>query len=201
MIIYGSSGAKNLKVHKHHGVICPHCGHNGSLETATYTQYAHIYWIPLFSLGKRSKTTCANCQAEISKGNRTLDVENVITSMKSDTKIPFWHFTGLAIIAGLIAFGSYESSQNDKNNQIYITDPQIGDVYEIKVEGNYSLMKVLNVRDDSVEVIFNDYETNKRSKLDEIDVASRYTTATSVFSRERIQELFEEKFILDVNRD
>ncbi|MGI4871075.1 MAG: hypothetical protein ACRYFX_07840 [Janthinobacterium lividum] len=52
MIIYGSRGT-HYATQELPGAVCPNCGKFGTLQVGLISQYAHVYWIPLFPFQKR----------------------------------------------------------------------------------------------------------------------------------------------------
>ncbi|MEL7531882.1 MAG: hypothetical protein AAFN10_11265 [Bacteroidota bacterium] len=200
MIIYGTSGAKDLRAQRFHGVECPNCQTPDALEAGAYSRYAHVYWIPLFSIGKSTQTVCTHCGTEFKTKQLPLNMQNRLTDMKSDIKIPIWHFTGLGVIACLIAWGVFQSNQNDADNLVYIQNPQVDDYYEVKTDEGYSLLKVAAVTDDSVALRYNEYVTNKLSGLGDLKEDYRFSQEVMMLSKSDLQDLFEEGEIRDVDR-
>ena len=64
MLIYGTNGT-HLKSMQSTTATCPNCGTKGSLLFSIFGQYAHVYWIPLFPIGKKGGMKCQNCHAEL----------------------------------------------------------------------------------------------------------------------------------------
>lgn len=122
--------------------------------------------------------------------------------VKAASKAPKWHFAGLVIIAGLIAFGAYSSGQNDKNNLMYLNDPQVNDVYSMKLDDKeYSTSKIMEIKGDSVYLSQNEYVSNRRRKLYKIDKAENYGNLMYTLHKDEIKSLFEEGTIFDIDRD
>ena len=200
MIFYGTKGA-HLKSEKISGVKCSYCEQQSSHTVSIFAKYAYIYWIPIFPLGKKGVSECDNCKRTLEPNDMSEQLKLAYKNVKSSTKTPIWHWTGLALIIALVGFVLYSSNQHKKDAIVYINEPQAGDVYEFKPSDYYSLLKVASVSQDSVFVISNNYESERQSKLYKIDKASNYTTAPYGISREQIKELYASQKILDVNRD
>lgn len=201
MIFYGTSSSK-LKNGKLPNVECPNCNNITSMTYTVFGKYAYLYWIPVFPTGKVNVLECDSCK-------RTYDLKELPENIKrkfeveKHTGIPFLHFSGLAIIAGIIALVGYWNGVDKENQAKYIVEPQIGDVYSVKGSsaGLYTSMKVTEVTNDSIYVIFSDYEVDKRSGIDQVDKASYYTDQIDSFSKADIVSLFEEETIYDIDRD
>ena len=99
--------------------------------------------------------------------------------------------------------GKRKRRKNDKNNKIYIEDPQVGDVYSITTEKNgyYSSLKISEIKNDSVFVIFNDYEIDKRSKIYKIDKDQIYTSDSEGYTKSELKDLFNKGIIYDIDRN
>lgn len=203
MIFYGSR-ASRIKEGQINNVTCPGCDNSTSMNYAIFGKYAHVYWIPLFPVGKEKILECNFC-------NRTYDLKELPEQIqhkfeleKQGAGYPIWYFSGLAIIAGIIALVSYNSSKHDEDVINYINEPQVGDMYSIEgsEDGYYTSMKVDRVTQDSVFVIYNDYEIDSKYSKSKLNAASNFSgETTDGFSREELQILFDEKAIYDVNRD
>ena len=97
----------------------------------------------------------------------------------------------------------YISKQDGIDSLEYIKAPKSGDVYTIKgSEDDFiSTMKVIKVKQDSVVVVYNEYESDgysisKLNKLENYNMSEAYS-----FSKEEIQNMFDTKDISAVKRD
>jgi hypothetical protein len=165
MIVYGHRATKTGH-QSLFGVKCGHCEAKDSLEMYTFSRYAHIFWIPLFPYKKEAVTQCNHCKEILSKKEFSSDLLAKYEEMKLNIKTPYWQFIGLAAIALLVTLGIYTGIQDDKRDKAFLNAPKPGDIYEIKTKGGqYTLFKVAEVKKDSVYVMFNQFETNKKSGL------------------------------------
>ncbi|WP_439185538.1 hypothetical protein [Carboxylicivirga taeanensis] len=200
MVIYGWKSSP-IKTEGNTQLSCPHCSEKGQIVNSIFGRYVHIFWIPVFSIGKTGAAQCMHCKKTFVPKEMDNDMKRAYKTMKSDTKIPFWHFSGLAIIAIIIALASYSGSVNAQNEQVYIDSPQAGDVYEYKNgPKRYSTMKVVEVSEDSVYFRYNNYDYTKRSGIEEIDVDTCYTEDIYMLSREEIKSMYTDGTIYDINR-
>ena len=202
MIFYGRK-ASRLKDGQLRNVTCPSCDTNTTMTYSIFGKYAHIYWIPTFPMGKENIIECDNCKQTFKVKELPEQIKNKFKLENQDVKTPFWNFSGLAIIACLIASIMYFAKQDDLNAVKYIESPQFGDVYTIDgSESDYSsAMKVIEVTKDSVVVIYNNYETDSYS-ISEINKPENYDTKQAYgFSLEQIKTMFDTKDISAVKRD
>jgi len=222
IIIYGTSKAHAIKTQSVSGSTCPHCNENTSFFLSTFLRYAHVYFIPLFSMGKYSVVVCEHCGAELKNRQRSHNMQLEISNMKAATRIPFYHFAGISLIlfllAGLFISGTFSHSNtvytaypvNIPNTSTtantstptanYLAYPRTGDVYEYKTESGYSLFKLGTVGYDSLEVYFNQYESDRISGLYQIDKPDKYEAHTYQMAYSDMLDLYEAGKILDVKR-
>ncbi|WP_397363484.1 hypothetical protein [Olleya sp. R77988] len=202
MVFYGSKASK-LKEGQLINVDCPNCEEGRSMRYGIYGKYAYIYWIPLFPIGKENILECNNCKRTYDLKELPDHIQQKFEIEKSGADYPIWYFSGLAVIAAIIAIAFYLSKKDAENDKLYIEAPLAGDVYSIETsqKGYYTTMKVTDVTTDSIFVIYNDYEIDRKSKIYKIDKFENYTTETDRYSREEIKSLFEKEFIYEVDRD
>ncbi len=172
MIIYGHRATKTGH-HSLFGVKCQHCQTNDSLEMYTFSRYAHIFWIPLFPYKKEAVTQCNHCRQILTKKEFSQELQDKYEEIKTNTKTPYWQFAGTALIGLLIISGIYSGIQDDKRDHAFLTNPKAGDIYEIKTDkGQYTLYKVADVKEDTVFVMLNQFETNNKSGLTKKEMAA-----------------------------
>lgn len=202
MVFYGSK-ARTLKEGQLINVKCPNCDDGQSMRYTIYGKYAYIYWIPMFPIGKKNILECNHCKRTYKLKDLPNQIKQKFELEKSDTKYPIWYFSGLIILIIAIATAFYLSKKDAENDKLYIQDPLVGDMYSVKTSKNgyYTSMKVTAVTNDSIFVVYNDYEIDRKSKIYKIDKTENYTTETDGYSKEEIKLLFEQEFIYEVDRD
>lgn len=201
MIFYGTNSSR-LKDGQLPNVTCPNCENQTSMTYSVFGKYAYIYWIPIFPLGKVNVLECNHCKRTYKLKELPEQIQRKFETEKH-TGIPFLHFSGLAIILFIIGYITYSSSKHKEDEAEFIKTPAIGDVYSIKSEspGHFTTMKVTEVKDDSIYVVFNDYEIDKRSAIYKIDKASNYGDYVDGYTKEEIVSLYENKTIYNIDRD
>jgi hypothetical protein len=201
MIFYGTS-ASRLKDGQLKNVECPNCNEHTHMNYSVFGRYAYLYWIPVFPLGKSNILECHSCK-------KTFKLKELPQRLKAKfetekhTGIPLLHFSGLAIILIAIAYFSYTSAKHKDLEADFIKAPAVGDLYSLTTEnkGHYSSMKVIDVKGDSVFVVFNNYEIDKRTGIDQIDKPENYSDVTDAFSQQELEHLYMEKTIYAIDRD
>lgn len=186
MIIYGRRGT-HLKSGRLSHVTCPQCGTTGSMTGSVFGQYAHIFWIPLFPIGKTGGTQCQHCKQVLKEKEMTPAVRAGYQGLVKETKVPIWNFAGLVIVAILITYGSYASGETAKVEEGYFKAPAKGDLYQVLVEGNYTTFRVEEVNTDSLLVSWNNYGVTKATGLYKIDKDENYSEPVSMARSEVVE--------------
>ncbi|MFY7739204.1 MAG: zinc-ribbon domain-containing protein [Flavobacterium sp.] len=202
MIFYGTK-ASNIKNGQVINVDCPHCETNTSMNYAVFGKYAHIYWIPFFPIGKTTVAECNNCKRTFEYSELTQPIQTKLDreKEKDGAKTPIWMFSGLGIIAVLVAIGIYSSGETEKKEAEYLKTPKVGDIYKFESNpGFYSTMKVESVLKDSLHVLVNDMETNKTSGINDIDKPENYKELYG-YSKEEIRKMYKDKKIYEIERN
>jgi hypothetical protein len=201
MIIYGSKNS-NAEEQLTKNIPCPKCKSKDSLIVFAYNKYAHIYWIPLFSLGKRGLAVCNNCKHEIKPKKMSDQLKLAYQNIKSKVGIPIWHFSGLAIIAILILYSSSASGKTAKLKVEYLANPKVGDIYSYKAENNsYSTLKIKQIGSDSIHFWQNNYESETTFGISKIDKPDNYGTLEATMAKSDVKQLFDEEIIYAIDRD
>ena len=201
MIFYGTNSSR-LKNGQINNVTCPNCENQTSMNYSVFGKYFYIYWIPLFPIGKENVLECNSCK-------RTYKLkelpEQIIRKfeLEKHSGIPFLHFSGLAIIACVIAYFSYSNSKDKELEANFIKAPAIGDVYSLNSEskGHYTTLRINTVTNDSIFVVFNDYEIDKKTDTNKIDKDENYTDAELGYSKKEILSLYAAKTIYKIKRN
>lgn len=200
MIIYGWKAA-HLRSTQSKTAVCPSCKTQGSTVISVFSRHVHIFWIPLFPYGKTGTSQCQHCQHTMKVKQMPEEIKREYKNLKMDVKPHIWQFSGLVLISFLIAWGIYSSKENDKKNLEYIGAPKVGDIYEYKTEsGYYSSLKVVNVSTDSIRVVPNEYEIEKKTGIYRIDKPENYGEFSYGLSKQELIEMFTSEEIYEVNR-
>jgi hypothetical protein len=201
MIIYGSK-AVHLKSAQPSTAVCPSCGQTGTTVLSTYSKHAHIFWIPLFPIGKMGVSQCQHCKHAVADSHLPHELKRDYNNLKAETKVPIWQFSGLGLIAIMAISTTYTSGEAKKKELEYVANPVVGDVYKYKTEKqNYSTLKVTSVSADSVFVSPNEYETDKMSGVYNIDKAENYADFSYGISRSDLKKMHTDSEIYDIDRN
>lgn len=200
MIIYGTraSHLRSIQLDKE---TCPHCSTPGSITMSTYTRYAHVFWIPFFSVGRFSISQCQHCKQALEVKQMPAQIRAYHERNLAETRLPLWQFAGLALLAVGIGFGIVSNNLDKKNQAQLIQSPLAGDVYEMKTEGgSYTTFRVVNVRMDTLEVNLNNYEVSTVSGISKLHKDENYSDSSYFIPVTAVREMFTAGEIVDINR-
>src|SRR5687768_16490046 len=201
MIIYGSRSS-HVKSVQLQNESCPHCQTPGSVVVSTYARYGHIFWVPIFSLGRTSVSECRHCKQVLELKQMPAQVRAYHERNLAETRVPVWHFSGLALVMVAIVFGVFNNQLERERQAKFLESPLAGDVYQYKTKGgSYTLFKIAEVGSDTLIVRFNDYEVNQLSGLYTIDKLENYSDKTYYLSKMELKEMFAAGNIADINRN
>lgn len=201
MIIYGSKATQIAT--KNTMDKCQNCGNQNSVQMSVFQKYAHVFWIPLFPMGKIGVTQCSHCkQTLVNK-----DFQGILAEMykteKINTKTPLWTFSGLIILTIMVVWGGIIGAQDKAKNAQLILAPQKGDIYEIKADDKqYTIYKVDSVVEDAVYLLVNKYETNQRAGLADLKNkgAEAYEEEAIPVDKTTLKSMFDRGEIIDIDR-
>ncbi len=201
MIFFGTKGS-HLNSERKGGLKCDSCNEVTNHNISVYGKYGYLYWIPVFPMSKKVFSECTNCNITNDFDTMNEKLRFASADVKRNSKTPLWYWSGLAIIAILISIGYYYNAQHDKDVARYIQEPIVGDIIEYKVKetGYYSTLKIKLVTQDSIFVIPNNYETDKKSGISGIDKSKNYTTEPYSLGKNEIKNLFDKGLFYDINR-
>lgn len=198
MVVYGYK-AKQL-ISENLAEKCPHCGSVNSLTVYVLQKYVHIFWIPTFPTRKTGLSSCSHCKQVLELKEMPPSLTAAYESVKAQTSTPVWTFSGLALLAILIALVIYNDKRRDERNARLIAAPQAGDIFEIKMEDKrYTLYKVDQVQNDSVFIQINKYEVNKATGLSKLRDKG-YSDDLYGFSQSELKEMLRKGEIRDIVR-
>ncbi|PIF63334.1 zinc-ribbon domain-containing protein [Flavobacterium sp. 11] len=203
MVLIGTRDSK-IKNGKIIAVECPKCESKASITYNVYSRYTHITLIPIFPVSKIIDVECNNCKEIFGYENLSEDIKIKLQSEKEINilKTPIWMFSGLIILVGYITFWMYTNIQTNDKTNVFIQNPILGDVYNLKfTNGYYSTMRIDQVTKDSVYATQNDYDAYLQYEVDEIDKPENYTNRKVKYSKKDLIILHLEDEIFSITRN
>jgi len=197
MIVYGWNTAKfNTKRPK--DLRCHNCNDFGNVSVTKFVKYANIYWIPLFPYRVINEVECHSC-GEIT---HLKDISDELKRHYIDYKSvapPFWSFSGIAIIIGLVVYGWISNLPDTEGMISKINNIEESRIFEFKTEDDeYSSFKVCSFDEDSIYIVYNEYQSPKQSDMEDVSGTNDFSKDTLSIDRELLLELVEDGTIVDV---
>jgi uncharacterized membrane protein len=82
---------------------CLNCQTRHTMDLHIFQRYAHIFWIPLFPVGKYTVSQCNHCRQVLKDRQMPIALRAVCDKLRANAKTPVWTFAGIIIIALAIA--------------------------------------------------------------------------------------------------
>jgi hypothetical protein len=182
---------------------CANCGTQNSVQMTVFQKYAHVFWIPFFPIGKTGLTQCSHCKQVLEKKEFPVYLRSNYEILKQKGKTPVWSFSGIILLFFFFILGGIVSKQREEKNLILIASPKAGDIYEIKIDyKQYTLYKVEKIDGDTVFVLLNEYETNKRRGLSDFKIRrdESFSGETFPILKTDLKMMLDEGEIMDIER-
>lgn len=102
MVIYGMRASKigRLEIPN---TICEQCENQEIQDITVFGRYFHVFWIPMFPVGRTVVGECDGCMKTSKKRKFTPQLKRAYEQHKRKAKRPIWHWTGSIILGLLIA--------------------------------------------------------------------------------------------------
>ncbi|MCA8829291.1 hypothetical protein [Hymenobacter pini] len=180
---------------------CLACSGTNTLRMSVFGRYAHVYWIPLFPIGKVGASECGHCRQVLKPKEMDGSLRQTFQELKNRSRVPLWHFVGLAALVALACWLLVKNSNDQRANQSFITTPHKGDIYHVRTNnGHYSLWKVQDVTGNAVKLLANNYEIDNETKVQELNRPENYATDPLELTRYDLKIMLDKQEIVDVER-
>jgi len=180
---------------------CLACSTTNGLRISVFGRYAHIYWVPLFPIGKVGASECGHCRQVLQPKEMEPGLRQLFQELKHRTRAPWWHFTGVLLAVAALGWILLANSNNRRANHSFITTPHKGDLYHIRTSnGHYSLWKVQEVAGNAVKLLANNYEIDNETKVQELNRPENYAPDPLELTRYDLSIMLEKDEIVDVER-
>lgn len=180
MLIYGWN-SELLKHAPLENTECESCNEK-TTQIGIHSNYFHIFWIPVFPFSKKASIVCTTCSHVTREKKMPENFKVKVKALKGTVSMPKYHFAGLAIIAALVIYFTFDNYNSDLKQQDFLQTPMAGDVYILKdneevSEYKYYLLKVKGLEEDSLRISYNSFSYNQiPAKLDPEDGFFEYTS-------------------------
>jgi hypothetical protein len=206
MFWWGKSKPKSEVTHVLPDIECPNCNDIGEMYIWGYTKYLHIYWIPMWNIGKKIKYGCDSCD-KIVKSKKLFGVsKEQIQAVKSEIRRPpIWHFTGSLILIFIILFVVYAVVSENKRTTAYFNEPEINDIYYINArelgEDYYTSWLLINTDGENMVFAKNLFQPEDISDLsDSLEVSKVHEGDTIIYSQDFLRNILKKDIIYRIER-
>lgn len=200
MLIFGSRASKIASETLEDK--CANCARH-TVQVFVFQKYAHLFWIPLFPIGKSTITECSHCKKISTLKESSSTLSGIYHSPVSGVKTPIWTYSGIGVMVVLVTWAIFIDKQKVERNARIILNPVYGDVYEVKKgHDQYTLFKVDDVIEDTVYLFVSQYETNKASGLASLKNKGddAYSDASEPMLLNDLKSMLEKGEIIDIDR-
>jgi hypothetical protein len=87
------------------GLACAHCQTPDALICTVVSRYLHLFWIPVFPIGKASATACRHCKQVLAVREMPASYRAPVQAVQQQAKTPLTHFALLLLVGAVMAFG------------------------------------------------------------------------------------------------
>lgn len=202
IFLFGSRAGhlKTLKISEP----CRACKATNSVELIVYQRFAHIFWIPIFPTRKVFTSQCFRCKDSLLEEGVKSSYPQTYRDAKKRLWVPVWSFSGIILVGSIVLLISILSYIRDIKEQFMIQSPESGDIYKYRSkDGAYSLLKVSEVRGDTIYIFSNSYSTNDVMSMRRLLRQSHFNFSkeSSPWLRSDLIQMFENGEIITIERE
>lgn len=181
---------------------CGYCHSTATVHLYFARRYFHIFWIPVFPVGKTGMSECTHCKQSLRQVQMSPTMQNSYNDASRKVKTSPKYFAGLIIICLFVGAATIAAFVGRSNSEAYIQSPKTGDVYEINDNGVYTLYRVQAVTADSVSLNPHEYEATSRKKFRALkrDYPESYAEEVFSLSKQSLKQMFGARQINHVSR-
>lgn len=178
-LTYGNKTAR-IKKYTEYQITCLSCKKN-DMDVKIYRDYFHVYFIPFCPMGDNVvHVRCKVCDEPVRD-------ENIKKNIKNQVKAPFHFFSIPIILFCVITLGITLNLKAQKEKDLMINHPKVGDVYLMVNDKNqlnpYYFNFVFDIKNDSIMMYRNRNEyshyTEQFNEDDYFDTSTVYKISTN----------------------
>ncbi len=126
-MIYFGTRASNIGNFDIPNSKCSYCEQSNTQRVSVFGKYAHIFWIPIFPIGKKAVAECMHCKRTIEQKEFDPELKKLYKENKGKAKRPFWHWLGLGLFGLLVAFTTIVgiTSEKDPRSDLLTADEEL----------------------------------------------------------------------------
>jgi len=199
MIIHGRSSSPLAK-ESPATTLCHACGINSS-QPQMLEPCAQVNWSAWSSTAVQEEAACSYCRRTLEHSQPPAHRLATSLAFLQRATTTSWRPVGVLLLA-LVALNTFTASGLAHNeNLAYLNRPHTGDLYHIRTqEGNYSLLKVVAVAGNSVQLLANTYQTSNSSEVEDLNKPENYDRESFDLTRYDLQIMKQKEQIVDIER-
>jgi hypothetical protein len=89
-----------------------HCNSQNTTSAAIYQKIAHVFWMPVFPMGKTGGTECSHCKQILREKELSSDIKPAYDQLKATAKAPISVYWGAAVLILLAILGQFVGKDN-----------------------------------------------------------------------------------------
>ncbi|GAB3903106.1 hypothetical protein [Mucilaginibacter boryungensis] len=102
MIVYGTKSTKLIV--EPIGNQCTNCLTIHTMDMYILQRYAHVFYIPMFPVGKTGVSQCNHCRQVLKLKHMPASLKFTYEKVKKQTRTPIWTWAGTVIILAVLIF-------------------------------------------------------------------------------------------------
>lgn len=95
----GSLKIKNFK--------CSYCENNEAQNIIEFGNCFHIFWIPMFPLGRKTFMECDHCKRTLKKSEFDYELKKTYYEYGVKLRRPWWHWIGLIFMILIVIYFTF----------------------------------------------------------------------------------------------
>lgn len=180
---------------------CIGCEKYDTLVLNVFSKQIHLCGIPILPVHKTGNAFCQYCKKVVEEEQMSELIQHEYQIVKNDIKRTSWQLSGGIFLLGAALALSLVNKRTNHVELRYLAAPQKGDIYEYKTDDTqFSTMKISRVSADSLYLLLNRHKIAQASGLYWIDKAENYQKSTIAFERQKINDMYNDGQILEINR-
>lgn len=191
---------------------CSACNTDSSFTRLVSYRVRHAYWIFRWVTGRKLHLICDTCGAE-SRDDTAANAPEVTKAIPAFDRRG-WIAAPVLLVA-LIVIGSIASSANDADNRRFVSQPKVGDLYEVDLARGvphpeaptmYTALRIAAIRGDQIDLqIANRYYEKRRGVDRDLDRGTTnqpgyFGSARMVASRAGLAKMLNDGVTVDIRR-
>lgn len=109
MIFFFGTRSSTLLTEKLADTSCTYCKEQDTIFITVTSSYFHIFWIPIFPIGKKYYSHCVHCKQTLTSNQMPVTYKDGLAEISQKVKTPVWQFIGLMLIAIPVLFGIFSA--------------------------------------------------------------------------------------------